>query len=238
MKNPIATAMIFAAGFGTRLKPITDTVPKPLVKVRGKALLDYILDRVKGLSLIVNTHYLAHEIDAHLARTGISKIKIIHEPEILETGGGIKNALPFLGNDPIFVINSDSLWLDGATPALQRLQDTWDAAKMDVLLLLYPQAKMAELAGDFFLEGGGKLERRGIAKSAPYIFMGVQILKPELAGEIGKNKFSLNEVYDRAIERGRLFGLVHDNLWFHISTPQDIENTERFFKSSPAAAQT
>jgi N-acetyl-alpha-D-muramate 1-phosphate uridylyltransferase len=227
----IDTAMILAAGLGTRMRPLTNDKPKPMVELAGRTLLDWALDRLAAAGVrrtVVNTHYFAEVIHRHLAgRTGII---ISHEAEILETGGGVRRALPLLGDRPFFVVNSDAVWLDGPAPALTRLAAAWDASRMDALLLLQSTGAAIGYAGsgDYHRAPDGTLRRRAKDGTAPYLFAGVQILHPRLFGDAPDRPFSLNLLYDAAQTAGRLQGIVHDAEWFHVGTPEDLARTEDF----------
>lgn len=225
----IATGMVLAAGLGTRMRPLTDDRPKPLVTLAGRTLLDWAVDRFAAAGLdriVVNTHYKADMIKAHLA--GRSGVVLSHEDERLETGGGVKKALPDLGGGAFYVCNSDAVWLDGATPALDRLGDAWDGARMDALLLMQPVGDTVgyDGSGDYFCRADGTLQRRGEAQSAPYVFAGLQILHARLFEGAPEGPFSLNILYDKANAAGRLFGLEHDGGWLHVGTPEGLGDAE------------
>lgn len=227
------TAMVLSAGLGKRMRPLTATRPKPLVEVAGAALIDHALRRLAAAGVpraVVNVHYMADRLEAHLRnRTHGLNVAISDERErLLETGGGVLKALPLITGDPFFVVNSDNYWIDGATPALRLLADRWDSAKMDALLLLVPLARATgyEGAGDFHMDAFGRARRREPRRVAPYVFSGIQMLKRELFDGMAVEPFSLNRVYDRAIADGRLYGLNHSGLWFHVGTPQAIAETE------------
>ncbi|MGE5504015.1 MAG: nucleotidyltransferase family protein [Actinomycetota bacterium] len=238
MTGPIAHAMVLAAGLGLRMRPITLSTPKPMVTVAGRTMLDRALDHLAAAGVaevVVNTHWLAERIRAHLA--GRPGIMLSHEDELLETGGGVAKALPLLGARPFYVVNSDIVWTDGAHPALDRLAEAWDGDRMDALLLLQPTATAVgyEGKGDFFLDPNGVPRRRREPQVAPYLFAGVQILHPRLFEGAPSGKFSLNVLYDRALEDGRLFGLVHDGRWFHVGTPDALPEVEALLKDSEGA---
>ncbi|HTH17602.1 MAG TPA: nucleotidyltransferase family protein [Magnetospirillum sp.] len=223
-------AMVLAAGLGLRMRPITEHTPKPLVEVAGRTMLDRALDHlaVAGAShLVVNTHWLADRIVTHLS--GRPGITLSHEEVLLETGGGVAKALPHLGTAPFFVVNSDIIWTDGGAPALKRLAEAFDESKMDALLLLQPTATAMgyEGKGDFFLDARGTPRRRRDPEVAPLLFSGVQILTPRLFRDAPPGKFSLNVLYDRALEEGRLFGIVHDGRWYHVGTPEALPEVEQ-----------
>lgn len=228
------TAMVLCAGRGTRLAPLTDTVPKPLVPVCGVPILDRTLEhlvRAGVKRVVLNTHYLGERIADHLKDRSDLDITVIHEAEVLETGGGVKNALPHLGSEPFFVINGDSVWLDGMRNALHRFADTWDAEKMDIQLLLYPFARVLGWHGygDYMMDETGRLTRREEGLIAPYAYMGVSIVHPRIYEDAPDGAFSQLALYDRAEEQGRLYGALHDGLWYHISTPEDLEQANHRF---------
>jgi MurNAc alpha-1-phosphate uridylyltransferase len=236
-------AMVLAAGLGVRMRPITDRLPKPLVAIAGRSLLDRCLDALAAAGVqeaVVNIHHLAHLVAAHVASRSRPKVILSHETELLETGGGVTKALPLLGATPFFMANGDILWQDGATPALPALAAAWDDRRMDGLLLLQPVAGALGYhgAGDFRIDGDGRLSRRGDGQTAPFLFAGLQILHPRLFADAPDGAFSVNLLYDRAIATGRLFGLVHDGGWCHVGTPADIPVAEAFLQrfDRPAAA--
>lgn len=235
MREPVRIhrAMVLAAGLGLRMRPITLTTPKPLVEVAGRTMLDRALDHLARAGIedmVVNTHWLAERVKEHLA--GWPEVRLSHEPDLLETGGGVAKALPLLGHDPFFVANSDIIWTDGQSPALERLVQAWDTYKMDALLLLMPTAKAVgyEGKGDFFLDANGVPRRRRDPEVAPLLFAGVQILHPRLFEGCPEGKFSLNVLYDRALEEGRLYGLVHDGNWYHVGTPEALPEVEALLR--------
>lgn len=232
-----AKAMVLAAGLGTRMRPITDHTPKPLVAVAGRTMLDRALDHLAAAGVaeaVVNIHHLPDAMRAHLAaRPGKPRLVISDETDaLLETGGGVTRALPLLGDAPVFVVNADILWLDGpAAPALARLAAAWEPAAMDALLLLTPTATATgyDGAGDFFLGDNGVPERRGSRDAAPFVFAGVQILTPAAVAAAAMDlsgAWSLNRLYDRLLAAGRLRALAHDGAWFHVGTPEAIAPTE------------
>ena len=228
-KNEITTAMVLAAGLGTRMQPLTDTRPKPLIPLAGRTLIDRVLDHLEnaGVSrIVVNTHYKAEMLERHLAER--ADIDLSPEPDLLETGGGVKNALPRLGAEAFFVVNSDAVWLDGPTPALQRMAQVWNGETMDALLLFQRTVAVRGPAGrgDFFLDSDGYARRRRERAIAPYLFAGVQILHPRLFKDAPDGAFSLNLLYDRAEEAERLRGIVHDGEWYHVGTPEQREIAE------------
>lgn len=223
-------AMVLAAGLGLRMRPITEHTPKPLIAVAGRTMLDRALDHLAAAGVseyVVNTHWLAGRIREHLA--GRPGITLSHEDELLETGGGVAKALPLLGDAPFYVVNSDIIWTDGgANPALARLAEAWDDTRMDALLLMQRTATAMgyDGRGDFFLDSAGVPRRPGPREVAPLLFSGVQILSPRLFLDAPSGKFSLNVLYDRALEDGRLFGIVHDGHWYHVGTPEALPEVE------------
>lgn len=227
------SGMVLAAGLGTRMRPLTDARPKPLIEVAGRTLLDRALDNFEaaGVSrIVVNVHYLADQIEAHLraraASGGKAQYLVSDErDELLETGGGVAKALPLLeGDDPLLVANADNLWLDGSENTISRLAAEWDPERMDALLLVIDRAEAAgyDGAGDFHREPSGRLHRRGHDLSAHYVFSGVQLLSRRLFEGAPEGPFSLNLLYNRALAAGRLYGLVHDGLWHHVGTPEAV----------------
>jgi len=224
-------AMVLAAGFGTRLRPLTDTVPKPMVKVAGKPLIDTVIDRLAAIGvqeIVVNTHHLAEVIENHVGARKDVRIAFSREDDILETGGGIKKALPLLGSEPFYAINGKIIWLNGKTDALLRLAEVWDDAEMDGLLLLQPTTSAIgyDGRGDFFIDQVGRIRRRREWEVAPFVYAGIQILHPRLFADAPDGAFSLNLLYDRAIEAGRLYGIRHDGEWFHVSTVKQLAEVE------------
>jgi MurNAc alpha-1-phosphate uridylyltransferase len=224
------TGMVLAAGLGTRLRPITDQLPKPLVTLGGRTLLDHAIDRLAASGverIVVNLHYKPEMIAAHLAERRSPAITLVRESELLETGGGVFNALDALG-DVFYVVNADVFWLDGKTPALLRLAGAFDAERLDALLLLQRTATALgyEGRGDFMLDPLGRVRRRHEREVAPHLFAGVQILHKRLFDGCAPGKFSLNRLYDRAIAAGRLVAIVHDGEWYHIGTPAGLALAE------------
>lgn len=221
-------AMILAAGKGNRMRPITDKTPKPLVEVGGMTLLDRILDHVEraGISkVVVNAFHLGEQIAAHLEKRKKPPVTVLFEETLLETGGGVRNALDEMGKKPFFVINGDVLWFDGPQATLNRLASAWDSKRMDALLLMQPVVRAEGYGGrgDFCMDPLGLLTRRGEGEMAPFVFAGVQILHPRLFADSPEGPFSLNLLYDRALEAGRLYGISHGGSWFHIGTPETLE---------------
>jgi N-acetyl-alpha-D-muramate 1-phosphate uridylyltransferase len=240
----LSRGMVLAAGLGLRMRPLTEHTAKPLLRLHGRSLLDHALDRLGEAGVrdaVVNAHWHADKVAAAVAaRDGTTpRVHLQREEEPLETGGGVARALPRLGSGPFVVANGDSVWLDGPTPALSRLAAAFDPAAMDGLLLLVRSAQVeGEVgAGDFLLDPLGRLRRPKEREVAPYIFAGVQVLSPALfAGAPTAGRFSLNRLYDRAIAAGRLYALVHDGVWFHLSTPPDLERAEASMQAGLAKA--
>ena len=226
----IDTAMILAAGRGERMRPITDSMPKPLIPVAGRSLLERSVDRLiaHGVrNIVVNVHHLGQQIADRLK----GRAHIVHEERLLDTGGSVKNALPVLGNGPFFVLNGDGLWRDGPRPILRRMEDRWEPARMDALLLLHPihlvVGRDANERGDYFDEPGGHLRHRGTAQLTPYIFASISVCDARLFRESPDGPFSLLELWNRAEAVKRLYGIIHDGDWFHIGTPQALAEAER-----------
>jgi N-acetyl-alpha-D-muramate 1-phosphate uridylyltransferase len=225
-----ASAMVLAAGLGTRMRPLTDRVPKPLVRVLGRPLIDYALDRFEAAgydSVVVNAHYKGEMLAGHLASRARPRTVLSQEDTLLETGGGVRRALPLLGAD-FYVSNSDCIWLDGKVPALERLAAAWDPERLDAVLLLTRTTSAIgyEGIGDFHLGADNVPRRRGEREIAPYVFAGVQILHRRLFDGIRDERFSLNVVYNRALQAGRLRALVHDGEWYEVGTPAGLQATE------------
>ncbi len=227
------TAMVLAAGLGTRLRPLTDHTPKPLIPVAGRTLLDRCLDRLAEAGVrraVVNIHWLGSQIREHLKARRDMEIVISDETDrLLETGGGLAKALPLLGDVPFIAVNADLIWRDeGGETAVQRLAAAFDPARMDGLLLLQPRetADGHAGAGDFALETDGRLRRRGTQATAPYVYTGVQILQPALFRDAPAGAFSLNILYDRAITAGRLYGIVHRGSWMDVGTHDGLKHAE------------
>ncbi|MCA3255009.1 nucleotidyltransferase family protein [Bradyrhizobium sp.] len=234
----VDTAMVMAAGLGKRMRPLTATRPKPLVQVAGTTLLDHTLDHLRDAGVrrvVVNVHYLADAVEAHLARRAADLDILVSDEraELLETGGGTVKALPLLDREHFFSINSDNWWVDGPTPWHQLLTDRWDDAQMDALLLVVPYARATCHGGpgDFHLDAAGKVSRRRPARVAPYVWTGIQLLSRRFFDDPPPGRFSTNILWDRAIERGRLFGVVHSGLWFDVGTPPAVKKTEALLAS-------
>jgi MurNAc alpha-1-phosphate uridylyltransferase len=235
-------AMVLAAGLGLRMRPLTEKLPKPLIPVAGKAMLDRVLDHLAASGVgacVVNTHHEGEMIAEHLADRESPEVRLAPEPELLETGGSVFRAIDELGPAPFFVVNGDVVWRDGETPALKRLARAWDDEEMDALLLLQGTADATgyDGAGDFFFqpegERSGLLRRRRQGTAAPFVFTGIQLLHPRLFDGAADGRFSLNLLYDAALAKGRLFGLAHDGEWYHIGTPEGLALAESHLGARP-----
>lgn len=229
----VKSAMILAAGLGKRMRPLTDTLPKPLISVAGKSMLDrafHYLQKTNVSNIVVNTHYLAPLIERHI-KTFYPQTSISHEEILLETGGGVKKALPLLGQDPFFVLNGDSIWT--GPKSLTSMEKKWNGKEMDSLLLLIPRSKAHgyKRQGDFHMGPDGHLWRPKNEETAPYVYIGVQLLNPQLFQDSPSGSFSMNLLWDQALRKRRLYGHVHEGEWFHISTPQDINKYEPMIES-------
>lgn len=243
MSADISTAMILAAGFGTRMRDLTRDRPKALVTLAGRPLIDWVIERCQAAGIrrfLVNAHYKADLLADYFAANGGPPVTVIREDPLLDTGGGVRNALARLGDGPFLVANCDSLWLDGLRPAAARLADAWDDACMDALLMLHPTvfANDYDGRGDFFLDDDAIPRRRAELEVAPYLFAGFQILHPRLFDGAPDGAFSLNRLYDRAAEAGRLRGLVHDGEWYHTGTPEQLDFAARIIASGHTSTNT
>lgn len=232
--------MVLAAGLGTRMRPLTDRVPKPLLRVSGRTLLDHALDRLAEVGAeraVVNIHWLAEQIEAHLKERR-APVPIISDERValLDSGGGVKKALPHLGERPFLLMNADTLWMDGARPNMRRFVEAWRPDQMDVLLLLAATATAVGFdgKGDFAFGPDGRLLRRREREVVPFAYAGVAILKPDLFAGTPDGPFSLNCLFDRAIEGKRLFGVRLDGVWMHVGTPDAIGEAEACLARSAA----
>lgn len=231
-KNTPRCAMVLAAGLGTRMRPLTDTMPKPLVKVAGRPLIDHVLDRLvdAGVEIaVVNVHHFADQLIEHLGRRLRPRIAISDERGLLlGTGGGVRKALPELGDGPFFHINSDTIWVDGVKPNLARLAEAFDPAAMDALLLLSPTTGSIGYTGrgDFAMAPDGRLTRRSNRNTVEFVYAGAAILRPALFIDAPEGEFPLTDIFDRAAKIGRLFGLPLDGLWMHVGTPAAVKEAE------------
>jgi MurNAc alpha-1-phosphate uridylyltransferase len=233
MVKHVNTAMIMAAGKGTRMMPLTADRPKPLVEVGGVALLDHVLDHLRDAGvgkIVVNAHYLADQVEAHLAAHATDfEVSISDERELLrDTGGGLVQALPMISDDPFICVNADNWWTNDGQNAISRLMAHWDAARMDVLMLLVPLAAAynSQGIGDFNMDADGRLSRRVGDAPAPYVWTGIQLLSKQLIIDPPSDVFSTNVFWDRAIAEGRCMGLVHEGMWFDVGYPAAIAATE------------
>jgi len=233
-----ATAMVMAAGLGLRMRPLTSDRPKALVHVGGKALIDHVLDRLEAAGVtraVVNVHAFADQMEDHLARRRGPEILISDErASLLETGGGLKRARAMLGEAPIWVANSDYVWLEGRDDALKLVASAWDPAKMDACLIVVPKARTGgfETPGDFFRDEAGRLTHRGEGAEAPLHCFGVEILDPQRVYEVADEKFSLFRIWQAAQGRGRLFGVVPDGYWMQVGDPAALEAAEARLKEA------
>jgi MurNAc alpha-1-phosphate uridylyltransferase len=232
--------MVLAAGLGTRMRPLTDALPKPLVPVAGKPLLDHVLDRLADVGVataVVNVHHMADAIEAHLKGRTRPKIVISDERgELLDTGGGVVKALTLLGDAPFFHVNSDTIWIEGVMPNLGRLAAQFDPGQMDAALLVAATATSIgyEGRGDFAMTPDGRLQRRAEREVVPFVYAGAAILSPDMFANAPTGKFSLNRLFDQAIEAGRLFGLRLEGTWMHVGTPAAIKAAETAISESVA----
>ena len=236
------TAMVLAAGYGERMRPLTNTMPKPLVPLMGRPLIDHVLDRLADAGVetaVVNVHYLPEKIEAHMharAERGPKSHISDERALLLDTGGGAKKALPLLGEGPFFVHNSDSVWVEGVTPALPNMLRLWDPARMDCLLLLAPLSTSLGYAarGDFDMAPDGTLTRRGERQVVPFAFAGVSLCTRSLFDDAPDGPFSLNVLWDRALAKGRLHGVRLEGRWMHVGTPEALEEAEASFEHEGA----
>ncbi len=231
------TAMVLAAGFGMRMRPLTLDKPKPLLKVGGRAMLDRALDHLAKVGVrrvVVNAHYLGNQIRDHVAPRRDVEIILSPEDEILDTGGGVKKARAHFGDKPFFLLGGDMPYFDGTgEKALARLAQAWDAQTMDILMLVAPCGKARGFGdkGDFMMREDGGLWREGAAQPRDVVFLSAMILKPQLYDTITETVFSNNKLFDEAEKRGTLFGLVHDGTCFHVGTPQDLAEANALLAS-------
>ena len=229
-------AMVLAAGFGTRMRPITDNLPKPLIEVAGRTLIDRAIDRLADAGVehvVVNLHYLGDKIKYHLKARATPEIIFSPEPTLLETGGGVASALPLLGTTPFYVVNGDICWLNGPSDTFSRLLSVWNEEEMDGMLLLHStvDAYGYQGKGDFYAEPDGRLTRWPENRVSPWLFTGIQMLHPRLFVNAPEGAFSLNLLYDRAVEAGRLYGIIHDGEWFHAGTPAGLREVETYLNT-------
>jgi N-acetyl-alpha-D-muramate 1-phosphate uridylyltransferase len=231
-------AMVFAAGLGTRMRPLTETVPKPLIKVGGRPMIDHLLDRFAQAGVgtaIVNVHHLADQIETHLNDRTAPHVVISDERDLLlDQGGAIKKVLPLLGKAPFFLCNTDAFWVEGAKPNLERLADAWNPDEMDILLLVAATATSSGIdwPGDFTMDGFGRLTKREERRVAPFVYTGVGIIKPEIFADAPDGPVRLLPYFLKAAEKGRLYGLRLDGIWLHVGTPPAIADAERLIERS------
>ncbi len=236
------TAMVLAAGLGERMRPLTLRMPKPLVPLAGKTLLDHVLDRLASAGVktaIVNVHYLPDQLEAHVqGREGKPPEIVISDERgvLLNTGGGVVKALHLLGPGPFFINNADSVWSEGAAPALKRMLRKWDKERMDSLLLLAPLTTSIGYGGkgDFAMTPDGRLTRRGEGEVVPFAFAGVSLCDASLFEDAPQSPFSLNLLWDRAFAKGRLYGMRLDGRWMHVGTPEALAEAETLFEREGA----
>jgi N-acetyl-alpha-D-muramate 1-phosphate uridylyltransferase len=233
--------MVLAAGLGKRMRPLTDEIPKPMVRLKGRPLIDHVLDRLADAGVpraVVNVHYRADVLEAHLRARSNPQIVISDERGLLlDTGGGVVHARDKLGAEPFLIHNSDSVWVEGVGANLERLFAAWDPETMDSLMLLASATGSLgyEGTGDFVMDKDGRLSRRGERQMAPFVFTGVSIAHPRMFENAPEGAFSLNKVWDNAIEEGRLYGVRLDGLWMHVGTPEALTEAERWIESEDVA---
>ncbi|HYB05571.1 MAG TPA: nucleotidyltransferase family protein [Methyloceanibacter sp.] len=236
------TAMVLAAGLGERMRPITLRMPKPLVPLAGRPLIDHVLDRLASAGVetaVVNVHYLPDQLEESLCGRHRTKPAILisdERYELLDTGGGAKRALPKLGPGPFFIHNADTVWSEGASPALPRMLKLWNPETIDCLLLLAPLTSSIGYGGkgDFAMAQDGRLERRGERQIVPFAFAGVSLCDQRLFADSPDGKFSLNLLWDRALAKGRLYGMRLDGRWMHVGTPEALAEAETWFEREGA----
>ena len=233
MSDAPGTAMIMAAGLGSRMRPLTNHRPKPLVEVAGSTLLDHVLGHLRAARIgriVVNVHYLADQIEAHLAAHAADFTVAISDERALlrDTGGGLVQALPLIAGDPFFCLNADNWWTDAGEPALTRLARAWDGERMDALLLVVPTARAGNTQGqgDFDLDAAGRLSREGPPRPRSHVWTGIQLLARSLVADPPGAVFSTNVLWNRAIAAGRCYGLEHQGQWFDVGYPEAIGLTE------------
>jgi len=239
------TAMVLAAGLGTRMRPLSDALPKPLLPLCGQSLLNHALDRLAASGVefvVVNAFWRAERLEDHVrARASEGRgpdVVVRRETALLDTGGGVRAALELLGSDPVYVINGDAFWVDGPRPALDRLAARFAEDQADDVLLVHPasQVRAETGSGDFFLDGSGSVRRRGERAVAPYLYAGAHIMRSGPLETMPAEAFSMNQVWDRLIAADRLRGIVHDGMWFHLSSPADLAAAEALLRAPVTAA--
>ena len=235
------SAMVLAGGFGKRMLPLTQDKPKPMVELKGRPLIDHVLDRLAAAGVaraVVNVHYCADKLEAHVKHRARPEILISDErQQLLDTGGGVVRALPMLGAEPFLIHNSDSVWIEGVGSNLERLFAGWDPDAMDSLMLLATAATSLgyDGPGDFVMDKDGRLSRRGEREMAPFVFAGVSIAHPRMFEGAPEGPFSMNRLWDRAIDSGRLYGIRLDGLWMHVGTPEALSEAERWIDREDVA---
>ena len=237
--STIHRAMIMAAGYGTRMRPLTNTMPKPLVKVQGKALIDHVIDRLVAVgvdTIVVNIHYMGDQIAAHLKNRKDAEFIISDETDtLLDSGGGIFKALSHFKGEPFFHANADTVWVEGASHALPRLIDAWKPEEMDALMLLASTVTTVcyDGRGDFMMDADGRLSRVPEGRVSPFVWMSMEILHPRVFDGVMETKFSINPLWNKSIEKGRLFGQRLDGVWMHIDRPDAVTASEEFLADLP-----
>lgn len=232
--------MVLAAGLGLRMRPLTDTMPKPLVRVAGRPLLDHVLDKLADAGIgeaVVNVHYLPDQIIEHTRLRKAPRVIISDERDlVLGTGGAVVKALPLLGDEPFFHVNADTMWIDGVRPNLARLAETFDPGRMDILLLMAPTTSSIGYSGrgDYSMLPDGALRKRRELQVVPFVYAGAAIISPSLFADAPSGEFSLTRMFDRANDRERLFGLRLDGVWMHVGTPDAVQAAEEAFLESVA----
>ena len=233
-------AMVLAAGLGLRMRPLTDHMPKPLVRVAGRPLLDHVLDKLADAGVaeaVVNVHYLPDQIIDHVASRAKPRVIISDERDhVLGTGGGVVKALPILGSEPFFHVNSDTMWIDGVQSNLKRLAEAFEPALMDILLLMAPTASSIGYGGrgDYGMLPDGALRKRREHQVVPFVYAGAAIMSPQIFADAPRGEFSLTKMFDAANEQERLFGLRLDGVWMHVGTPDAVNAAEEAFLESVA----
>jgi MurNAc alpha-1-phosphate uridylyltransferase len=232
--------MVLAAGFGVRMRPLTDHMPKPLVRVAGQPLLDHVLDKLAGAGVseaVVNVHYLPDQIIEHVRHRSRPRVIISDERDcVLGTGGAIVKALPLLGSEPFFHVNADTMWIDGVRPNLARLAETFDPERMDILLLMAPTTNSIGYSGrgDYAMLPDGALRKRREQQVVPFVYAGAAIMSPSLFAGAPDGEFSLTRMFDHANDQERLFGLRLDGVWMHVGTPDAVQAAEEAVLESVA----
>lgn len=235
----ITRAMIMAAGYGTRMRPLTNTMPKPLVKVKGRALIDRVIDRLVAVgvnTIVVNVHYMGDQIVEHLKQRKDAEFIISDETkDLLDSGGGIFKALHYFKGEPFFHANADTVWVEGASHALPRLMDAWDPERMDALMLLASTVTTVcyDGRGDFMMDADGRLTRVPEGRVSPFVWMSIEILHPRVFDGVTETKFSINPLWNKSIEKGRLFGQRLDGVWMHIDRPDAVTASEQYLDDLP-----